>query len=238
MKAPDSFHAIANLIAEKKKETGELVVVVSAMGNTTDDLLKLAKAVHPNPPHREQDMLVSVGERISISLLAMALSLKGLDAISFTGSQSGILTNEDHTDAKIIDVRPHRISHAIGLGRIAIVAGFQGVSRLGEITTLGRGGSDTTAVALAVALGSEKVEFYKDVGGIFERDPKIDQKARCLSLLSYEEALKVARAGVKAVLHPRSILLAEKNGVRLHVLPGSMIGEGAKRKEEVQYESE
>jgi aspartate kinase len=239
---PKNFRSIAEIIALRAKEYPLLGVVVSAMGNTTDQLLELAKQVHPNPPTREQDMLVSVGERISIALLAMALSLKGSDAISFTGSQSGIITNEDHSDAKIIDVRPSRILKAFDQGRIAIVAGFQGVSRQGEITTLGRGGSDTTAVALAVALGAERVEFYKDVGGIYDRDPKKDSTAKLLSRLTYQEASHLTSHGAK-VLHPRCVALAEKNGVQLHVLPfssmekaGSVVGWNANRASESVFE--
>jgi aspartate kinase len=239
---PQSFLSIAEIIHTRALVCPEIVVVVSAMGNATDDLLKLAREVHPNPPRREQDMLVSVGERISIALLAMALSLKGRDAISFTGSQSGIITNDDHSDAKIVDVRPARIIKALELGRVSIVAGFQGVSRQGEITTLGRGGSDTTAVALAVALGSDIVEFYKDVGGIFERDPKSDPHASLLHSLSYAMAIELAEKGAK-VLHKRCIALAEKNGVQLHVRPfsspdqkGSVVGSGSQRKPERMFE--
>lgn len=241
---PEHFLSVADLVIERAKTNPKLVVVVSAMGDATDQLLALARAVHPNPPRREQDMLVSVGERVSISLLAMALSLKGLDAISFTGSQSGIITNEDHTDAKIVDVRPERVKRALENQRVVIVAGFQGVSRRGEITTLGRGGSDTTAVALAIALESERVEFYKDVGGVFERDPKVYSDARILSQLSYERALSLADRGAE-VLHSRSIQLAWKNGVQMHVFScspsspvlGSVVGFNAVRISPVHYEA-
>ncbi len=240
---PENFLSIAELIAKRSDADLRIAVVVSAMGNTTDQLLDLARQVHPNPPRREQDMLVSVGERISIALLAMALARKGVQAISFTGSQSGILTTDDHAEAKIVDVKPHRIVKALDAGCLAIVAGFQGVSRSGEITTLGRGGSDTTAVALAVALGAEKVEFYKDVGGIFEADPKKDPSALLIERLSYAQAFEMASSGAK-VLHPRSIALAEKNGVQLHVLPfssgsenaRSVVGEGAKRHAQYTFE--
>lgn len=213
---PESFHKIADLIIERQKCHSEIVVVVSAMGNTTDQLLELAKQVHPNPPRREQDMLVSVGERISISLLAMALSLKGKEAVSFTGSQSGIITCSNHAEARISDVRPHRLLPILSKGQIAIVAGFQGVSRKGEITTLGRGGSDTSAVALAVALDAPLVEFYKDVPGIFEADPKINPNASHLPNLTFDKALELAEKGAK-VLHSRSIALAAKNGIQLNV---------------------
>ncbi len=241
---PHCFLSIAELITEKLKKNAHLVVVVSAMGDTTNRLLDLAKSVHPNPPRREQDMLVSVGERISISLLAMALARHGCEAMSFTGSQSGIITNEDHSDAKIVEVRPKRIIETLERGQVAIVAGFQGVSRKGEITTLGRGGSDTTAVALGAALGSEVVEFYKDVGGIFESDPRLNPKARKLERLSYGEATGLMQGGAR-VLHSRCISLAERNGIQLQVYPfdksrrfelGSSIGSDALRKPECTYE--
>ena len=176
-----SFITIADLIIERAKVHQESVVVVSAMGGATDQLLTLAQEIHPEPPRRELDMLISVGERVSISLLAMALSLRGREAVSFTGSQSGIITCENHTDARIVDVRPSRLLPILKKGQIAIVAGFQGVSRTGEITTLGRGGSDTTAVALAVALDAPVVEFYKDVPGS-SLDPQKDPKAQLITL--------------------------------------------------------
>lgn len=215
--SPASFSKIAALIADKQKQDQKIVVVVSAMGNTTDQLLSLAHQVHPSPPSRELDMLLSVGERVSIALLAMALSLINVEAVSFTGSQSGIITCENHSNAKIIDVRPHRLFPVLEEGKVAIVAGFQGVSRKGEITTLGRGGSDTTAVALAIALRAPLVEFYKDVPGIYSADPKKDVAARLLPKLSYSEALDLAEKGAK-VLHPRSISLAAKNQICLSVL--------------------
>jgi len=214
---PERFAAIADVILAKQHHYPRIVVVVSAMGNTTDELLSLARKVHPHPPRREQDMLVSVGERISISLLAMALDFKGKEAISFTGSQSGIITSTEHAEAKIIDVRPHRLIQGLEAGKIVIVAGFQGVSQKGEITTLGRGGSDTTAVALGVALQAEKVEFYKDVPGIFEQDPKLHPEAAMFERMSYDQALDMTRKGAK-VLHHRCVELAAKNGLPLHVL--------------------
>ncbi len=229
--APENFLKIADIIIEQTKVSREIVVVVSAMGNTTDQLFKLARRVNPNPPTRELDMLVSVGERVSIALLAMALAVRGFDAVSFTGSQSGIITDDLHSEAKIIDVRPHRLEAVLKKGQIAIVAGFQGVSRKGEITTLGRGGSDTTAVALAVALKSPCVEFYKDVSGIFDADPKMDPQARFIPWISYSHALELVSRGAK-ILHARSIALAEKNGVRLSVRSfhhprdeGTLVGE-------------
>jgi aspartate kinase len=212
----EQFSKIADLILSKSHRS-RVVVVVSAMAGSTDHLLSLARGVHPNPPPREQDMLVSVGERISIALLAMALNLKGIEAISLTGSQSGIITSSKHSEAQILDVRPRRIQKALDDGRVVIVAGFQGVSVEGEITTLGRGGSDTTAVALGVALRASKVEFYKDVGGIYSEDPKMNPEATLYPRLSFDEAIAIADSGAK-VLHPRCIRLASKNSLPLHVL--------------------
>lgn len=230
---PGQFSQIAEIILQRSKEYGRIAVVVSAMGKTTDELIALAKEVHQDPPRRELDMLVSVGERISISLLAMALAGKGKEAISFTGSQSGIITSARHSDARIEEVRPFRLLPHLNAGKIVIVAGFQGVSREGEITTLGRGGSDTTAVALGVALEAEKVEFYKDVKGVCSEDPKNNPHAKRFLKLSFREALAIVEQGAK-VLHPRAVHLAEKNGLPLHVLSfhepsgrdiGTVIGE-------------
>ncbi len=213
---PEQFSKIAELVISRRLETERIVVVVSAMGGTTDRLIELARQVHPTPPQREYDMLISVGERISMSLLAMALCLKNQDAVSFTGSQSGIITCDNHSGAKIIDVRPQRIEKSLDEGKIVIVAGFQGVSQNKEITTLGRGGSDTSAVALGIALGASKIEFFKDVPGIYDKDPKRDKGAEHYPYLDYKEALKIVEGGAK-VLHPRAIRLAERNGLPLHV---------------------
>ncbi|HSX38773.1 MAG TPA: hypothetical protein VLE95_08130 [Chlamydiales bacterium] len=238
---PDSFLRIADLIIEKTQSGCKIAVVISAMGNTTDQLFQLAAKIHANPPRRELDMLVSAGERMSIALLAMALAAKGVEAVSFTGSQSGIITTDCHSDAKIIDVRPFRIFSVLEKGQIPIVAGFQGVSRKGEITTLGRGGSDTSAVALAVALGSSDVEFYKDVPGIFEIDPKKDLSARHIPEISYGQAFAMAEKGAK-ILHPRSIALAEKNGIQLTIYsfkePGKTVVGNANKVEPLKYETE
>lgn len=225
MKTPKSILRVAQIIAERRKPHSSIVVVVSAMGQMTDDLVELARQINPQPPERELDMLMSVGERISMSLLAMALSGLGLDAISFTGSQSGIITNSQHSQASILRVQPHRILPHIQFGKIAIVAGFQGVSEKGEITTLGRGGSDTSAVALGIALKAEKVEFYKDVPGIFSEDPKVNKNAILHELLTYDEALTIAEKA--PVLHPRAIKLAKQKGILLSVR--SFIGETSSR---------
>ncbi|MBI2742505.1 MAG: aspartate kinase [Chlamydiales bacterium] len=239
----EHFSKIADLILSRSHSYSSIVVVVSAMGDSTDQLIALAKKVNPTPPRRELDMLISVGERISISLLAMALSAKNKEAISFTGSQSGIITSSQHNDAKIIEVRPFRLLPHLSTGKIVIVAGFQGVSREGEITTLGRGGSDTSAVALAIALGAEKVEFYKDVQGICSEDPKKNPEAQLFSTLSYPEALEIVQKGAK-VLHERAILLAQKNSLPLHVLSfnsfteGTMIQNAAGARTAAQFEAE
>lgn len=240
--APEQFSHIANIVLQQKEKYERVVVVVSAMGNTTDQLIQLAKTIHPDPPQREYDMLVTVGERISISLLAMALARKNCEAISFTGSQSGIITSETHTDARIVDVRPSRLLSHLDAGKIVIVAGFQGVSRRGEITTLGRGGSDTTAVALGVALCAEKVEFFKDVPGIFTDDPKLNPKASFFNQLSYQHALEIVSAGSR-ILHTRSIELARQNQLLLHVRPfneleweraeGTLIGDSLKNRNHI-----
>lgn len=222
---PEHFSKIADIIISRVKENHRIVVVVSAMGNTTNQLIDLAKQVHPQPPQREYDMLISVGERISMSLLAMALISKKQDAISFTGSQSGIITCSQHAEARIVEVRPYRLIPCLESGKVVIVAGFQGVSKLGEITTLGRGGSDTTAVALAAALKAEKVEFFKDVPGIFSDDPKKNPDAKLHTQLTYESAMQIVRQGAK-VLHGRCIGLAQKNGIPLHVRSFTETSEG------------
>lgn len=210
LETPEHFGNVADIIGEKE---GRIVVVVSAMGDVTDELTALAYQVAKNPAKREMDMLLSVGERVSMALLAMALEERKIPAISLTGSQSGIITCNHHNDAFIEDVRPIRVEKHLDEGKVVIIGGFQGVSHEKEITTLGRGGSDTSAVALAAALGAENVEFYKDVEGIYTKDPKKDPQATLLSELSFEEALTFP----EFVLHKRAILLASKNGMPLHV---------------------
>lgn len=215
----ENFSLLADLVIKKSIYYPRIAIVVSAMGGMTDHLITLAKTIHPNPPKREYDMLVSAGERISISLLAMALSSKNRQAMSFTGSQSGIITCSAHADAKILDVRPWRLETALDEGKIVIVAGFQGVSLQKEITTLGRGGSDTSAVALGIALNAEKVEFYKDVPGIFSDDPKKKTDATPYAHLTFDQAIHIVQKTGGKVLHPRAIQLAQKNCLPLHVLP-------------------
>lgn len=212
----DLIDTIAGIIQQKASEVQHIGIVVSAMGKTTDQLLSMAHEINPTPPKREVDMLISVGERISMALLAMALSKRGLNALSFTGSQSGILTSHEHSNAKIVDVKPKRIQNAFDHGAIAIIAGFQGVSTLGEITTLGRGGSDTTAVALAVALNASHVEFYKDVPGIFSEDPKKSTSAIPLSHATYDQVLEILTLGGR-ILHSRAVEMAKKNKMPLKI---------------------
>jgi aspartate kinase len=217
LSTPEQFDVISDLILHKAEEYPRICIVVSAMGKSTDELLLLAHKINPTPPQRELDMLLSVGERISMSLLAMALAKRGHEAISFTGSQSGIITCGRHSEAKIIDVTPSRLLKSLEQDKIVIVAGFQGVSRNKEITTLGRGGSDTTAVALGCALQAEKVEFYKDVPGICREDPKINPSTSLFSHLSYDDALNIVDKGAK-ILHKRCLELAKSNQIPLHVL--------------------
>ena len=214
---PHHFLHVAAVIKQKLKKNSRLVIVVSAMGQMTDELMVLAKKVSLRPHKREQDMLISVGERISMTLLAMALADNGVEAISLTGSQSGIITSDRHLEARILAVRPSRIIKHLDEGKTVIVAGFQGVSKTKEITTLDRSGSDTTAVALGIALNAEIIEFYKDVSGFHEEDPKKCSHAPLFSRLTFKKALAFSEKG-SSPLHSRSILLASKNGLPLHVL--------------------
>lgn len=227
----ESIKRVARRIAETKRLGNDVVVAVSAMGDTTDDLLDLASEVSPLPPARELDMLMTSGERISMALVAMAINDLGYTARSFTGSQAGVITDERHGKAKIIDVTPGRITKALGDGHIVIVAGFQGVSReTKEITTLGRGGSDTTAVALAAALGASVCEIYTDVDGVFTADPRVVPSARKIGWVTNEEMLELAASGSK-VLHLRSVEYARRFGIPIHVRssfsqkPGTIVSE-------------
>ncbi|WP_033441965.1 aspartate kinase [Saccharothrix sp. NRRL B-16314] len=208
---------VAERIVATRKAGNDVVVAVSAMGDTTDELLDLARQVSPVPPAREMDMLLTSGERISMSLLAMAISSLGAEARSYTGSQAGVITTSVHGKARIIDVTPSRIQDALSEGAIAIVAGFQGVSQDSkEITTLGRGGTDTTAVALAAALKADVCEIYTDVDGVFSADPRIVPNAKRLATITYEEMLEMAACGAK-VLMLRCVEYARRYGVPVHV---------------------
>jgi aspartate kinase len=213
----DRIKRVAERIVATKKAGNDVVVAVSAMGDTTDELLDLANQVAPVPPARELDMLLTSGERISMSLLAMAIHAQGLEARSYTGSQAGVITTAAHGNARIIDVTPSRIQEALDDGAIAIVAGFQGVSQgSNEITTLGRGGTDTTAVALAAALNADVCEIYTDVDGVFTADPRIVPNARHLEQITYEEMLEMAACGAK-VLMLRCVEYARRYGVPVRV---------------------
>lgn len=212
-----SVKRVAQRIVAAKKAGHDVVVVVSAMGDTTDELIDLANEVSPLPPARELDMLLTAGERISMAVLAMAIGNLGQEARSFTGSQAGVITDAEHGRAKIIDVTPGRIEKALEEGAIAIVAGFQGVSQTTkDITTLGRGGSDTTAVALAAALHADVCEIYTDVDGIYTADPRIVPTARQIPRISYEETLEMAANGAK-ILHLRCVEYARRNDMPIHV---------------------
>jgi aspartate kinase len=213
----ESIKRVAARIAASKRSGQQVVVVVSAMGDTTDELIDLANQVSPIPNGRELDMLLTAGERISMALLAMAISNLGLEARSFTGSQAGIITTSTHGRARVIDVTPGRIQEALKEGAIAIVAGFQGVAQdTKDITTLGRGGSDTTAVALAAALDADVCEIYTDVDGVFSADPRIVPTARKLKSVTYEEMLELAASGAK-VLHLRCVEYARRFNLPIHV---------------------
>jgi aspartate kinase len=217
---------VAERVMRTRRAGHDVVVVVSAMGDTTDDLLALAKQVSPNPDRRELDMLLTAGERIAMALLSMAIRELGGDAISFTGSQSGIITNDRHVDARIIEVRPFRVQDELAGGRIVVIAGYQGVSYRREVTTLGRGGSDTTAVAMAAALGAEYCEICSDVDGVYTADPRVVPDARRIGTLSFEETQELAESGAK-VLNAQAIEFAKEKGIAIYArataspLPGA-----------------
>jgi aspartate kinase len=210
------MRAVADHVAYTRQHGADVVVVVSAMGKSTDSLLKLANDVSTVHPGREMDMLLTTGERVSMSLLCMALAERGVEAMSFTGSQVGIITDTAHGKAKILEVKGDRLREALHEGRVCVVAGFQGVSTDREITTLGRGGSDTTAVALAAALDADACEIYTDVTGVFSADPRIVPQAHKLARINFDEMLEMAGAGSK-VLALRSVEFARNHNVPLHV---------------------
>ena len=217
---------VASRVMQARQLGHDVVVVVSAMGDTTDELLALARQVTPSPDRRELDMLLSAGERISMALLSMAIRELGGQAISFTGSQSGIITNDRHADARIIEVRPFRIQDELARGSVVVVAGYQGVSYRKEVTTLGRGGSDTTAVALAAALDAEYCEICSDVDGVYSADPRVVAAARRIGTLSYEETQEMAEAGAR-VLNAQAVEFAKEKGIAIYAratqgpLPGA-----------------
>ncbi|WP_424212978.1 aspartate kinase [Streptomyces sp. BI20] len=236
----EGIKRVAKRIVDAKKNGHQVVVVVSAMGDTTDELIDLAEQVSPMPAGREFDMLLTAGERISMALLAMAIKNLGHEAQSFTGSQAGVITDSVHNKARIIDVTPGRIRTALDQGNIAIVAGFQGVSADSkDITTLGRGGSDTTAVALAAALDAEVCEIYTDVDGVFTADPRVVKKARKIDWISSEDMLELAASGSKVLLH-RCVEYARRYDIPIHVrssfsgLPGTWVSNEKPQNEKSQ----
>jgi aspartate kinase len=217
---------VAERIMRTKAAGYDVAVVVSAMGDTTDDLLALARQVATNPDRRELDMLLSAGERISMALLSLAIRERGGDAISFTGSQSGIITNDRHVDARIIEVRPFRVQDELARGRVVVIAGYQGVSYRREVTTLGRGGSDTTAVAMAAALGAEWCEICSDVDGVYTADPRVVPAATRAGTLTYEETQELAEAGAK-VLNAQAVEFAKEKGIAIYARATSSALPGA-----------
>jgi aspartate kinase len=227
---------VANRVIEEKKKGNDVVVVVSAMGKQTDLLVKLAREISKNPSQREMDMLLSTGEQVTISLLTMALTEKGYEAVSYTGWQAGIETEKIHGNARITNIKTEKIENKLKEGKIVVVAGFQGLSTDAEITTLGRGGSDTTAVALAAALKAEKCDIYTDVPGVFTTDPRVVKSARKLDAISYDEMLELANLGA-GVLHPRAVEFAKNHQIQLEVrssmesVPGTRIEEAPSMEE-------
>ena len=234
----DKLRKIVELIAGLRDQNFDVAVVVSAMGKTTDELVMMAREISPKPPRREMDMLLSTGERITMSLLSMALNERGLSAVSLTGSQAGIITNDRHNDAQVIEVRPFRVQDEMAKGKVVIIGGFQGVSYKRDITTLGRGGSDTTAVALAAALDAERCEIYSDVDGVYSADPSITADARHLPELSYPVMQEMSMAGAK-VLHSHAVQFAKEKNIAIYarsafepgretiirrIAPGTLIG--------------
>lgn len=206
----------AERIISYARRGSKIVVVVSAMGDTTDDLVALSRKINPNPSEREMDMLMSTGEQVSCSLLAMALHKRGVDAISFTGPQVGIITDTDHTQAKILKIETDRIKKELNKGKVVIIAGFQGLSTALEITTLGRGGSDLSAVAIAVSIGADVCEIYTDVDGIYTADPRLVAQAKKLKYITFDEILELAARGAQ-IMHTRAVEVAKKFNIPLHV---------------------
>jgi aspartate kinase len=233
----ERLRIVADRVVRAREAGNDVIVVVSAMGQTTDDLARMAMDIATDPDPREMDMLLTAGERIAMALLGIAINERGCRAASYTGSQAGIITDTAHGQAKIIEIRPKRILEALGAGNVVIIAGFQGLSSAYEITTLGRGGSDLTAVAMAAAVGAEVCEIYTDVGGVMTADPRLVPDARLIERIGYDVMLELAAAGAK-VLQSRSVELARRSGLRLHVrssfddeAPGTWV-------QEVEYQME
>ena len=235
----ERLRIVADRVVRAREAGNDVIVVVSAMGQTTDDLARMAMDIATDPDPREMDMLLTAGERIAMALLGIAINERGCRAASYTGSQAGIITDTAHGQAKIIEIRPKRILEALGAGNVVIVAGFQGLSSAYEITTLGRGGSDLTAVAMAAAVGAEVCEIYTDVGGVMTADPRLVPDARLIERIGYDVMLELAAAGAK-VLQSRSVELARRSGLRLHVrssfddeAPGTWVQEVEDQMEDV-----
>jgi aspartate kinase len=212
----ERIQAVADRVVRTREAGNDVIVVVSAMGHTTDELLTMSAQITEQPDPRELDMLLTAGERIAMSLLGIAINARGCRAASYTGSQAGIITDTQHGAAKIVEIRPKRILEALTAGNVVVLAGFQGLSNQYEITTLGRGGSDLTAVAMAGAVGADVCEIYTDVAGVFTADPRVVSGARKVDVISYDEMLELAAAGAK-VLQSRSVEMARRHGVRIHV---------------------
>jgi aspartate kinase len=227
----ERIRAVADRVVRTREGGSDVIVVVSAMGDTTDELGRMAAEITDQPDARELDMLLTAGERIAMSLLGIAINARGCRAASYTGSQAGIITDTQHGAAKILEIRPQRVLDALGAGNVVVLAGFQGLSNQYEITTLGRGGSDLTAVAMAAAVEALVCEIYTDVDGVFTADPRVVSGARKVDLISYDEMLELAAAGAK-VLQSRSVEFARRHGVRIHVRSsfsdgvGTLVGEG------------
>ncbi|MEO8292377.1 MAG: aspartate kinase [Actinomycetota bacterium] len=219
------IQAVADRVVQAKEQGFDVCVVVSAMGDSTDELLAMANEVTATPEPRELDMLLTAGERIAMSLLAIAINARGCRAASYTGSQAGIITDTDHGKARIVEIRPKRILESLQAGNVVIIAGFQGLSSAYEITTLGRGGSDTTGVAMAAALGADHCEICTDVDGVYTADPRLEPDARRIEAIGYEDMLELAAAGSK-VLQLRSVEYARRHGVRIHVRSSFTDGHG------------
>jgi len=232
--SPERIRAVARRLIRRKQEGDSVVAVVSAMGHVTDELVDLAKQITDEPADREMDMLLSTGEQVSIALLAMAIHAEGHDGVSFTGAQVGIVTDDVHSKAKITEVRGDRVHAALDSGYIVIVAGFQGMTTDGTITTLGRGGSDTTAVAVAAGIGADVCEIYTDVDGVYTADPRVVKTAQKIHEISYDEMLELASLGSK-VMQSRSVEFAKKYGVVFEVRSSFNHNPGTIVKEEVAY---
>lgn len=235
--SPERIQMVAKRLIARKQAGHDVVAVVSAMGKTTDELVGLASALNDNPPAREMDRLLSTGEQVSMTLLAMAIEARGYKAMSFTGRQAGIETDGMHAKAKIVKVHNERIMEAVNRGMIAVVAGFQGIDANGDITTLGRGGSDTTAVAVAWGIGADVCEIYSDVDGVYTADPRVCPRAKKLDVIRYDDMLELSSSGA-GVLQMRAVEFARKFNVVIHSRSAFSDAEGTYIKEETDMMEE